>query len=746
MRLRSQDLFPTILTEGGLLPPDLLQRIAAGDREVEGLRPEDYHLAEGERVNEAVTRAWNRLVGAWTGFRTILEKSPPGDPATTPTREKWLLILFQELGYGRLPIARAAELDGDSFPISHTWNAVPIHLVGARVDLDTKARGVAGAARSSPHGLVQSFLNRSQHHDWGFVSNGLRLRILRDSARLTRQAFVEFDLEAMMEGQAHSDFVVLWLLCHESRVEGERPSEFWLERWSKTAERQGTRALDALRDGVQRAIEFLGQGFLAHPGNRALRERLRSGGLPDQEFYRQLLRLAYRLLFLFVAEDRGLIHSPDASPTARARYERFYSTHRLRQMAGRLRGTKHSDLYRTLRVVAEKLDDDAGCKALGLYCLGGFLWSRGAVADLHSSELANLDFLDAIRALASTAQGRNLRAVDYKNLGSEELGSIYESLLELRPRLNLDTATVSLAVEGGHERKTTGSYYTPTSLIKCLLDSALAPVLAEAARSKNPEQAILALKVCDPACGSGHFLIAASHRIARQLAALRTGDEEASPAALKTALRDVIGHCIYGVDANPMAAELCKVSLWMEALEPGKPLSFLEHRIVVGNSLLGATPEAIARGIPDDAFQLLEGDDPYGVKAAKKRNREERKGRQQPLFIETAAEPRSLYETLSESVSRLATGNDATIAAIRDKEERLRRLAESPEYHRSHLVADAWCAAFAGRHRRCIPEASTKPDGGSCDRPAGSNQARRGLSILSLAVGVPRRFPHPRGR
>src|SRR6185503_7442376 len=111
-------------------------------------------------------------------------------------------------------------------------------------------------------------------------------------------------------------------------------------------------------------------------------------------------------------------------------------------------------------------------------------------------------------------------------------------------------------------------------------------------------QAILNLKVIDPAVGSGHFLIAAAHRMAKRLAQVRTGDDEPAPEATRRALRDVIGRCLYGIDVNPMSAELCKVALWMEALEPGKPLSFLDHHIVVGNSLLGATPELIAAGVP----------------------------------------------------------------------------------------------------------------------------------------------------
>jgi type II restriction/modification system DNA methylase subunit YeeA len=118
--------------------------------------------------------------------------------------------------------------------------------------------------------------------------------------------------------------------------------------------------------------------------------------------------------------------------------------------------------------------------------------------------------------------------------------------------------------------------------------------------------------------GSGHFLIAAAHRMARRLASVRTGDDEPSPEATRQALGDVIGSCLYGVDVNPMAAELCKVSLWMEALVPGRPLSFLDHHIRVGNSLLGTTPELILDGIPNEAFKPIEGDDKNAENSAER--------------------------------------------------------------------------------------------------------------------------------
>lgn len=307
--------------------------------------------------------------------------------------------------------------------------------------------------------------------------------------------------------------------------------------------------------------------------------------------YRQVLRLVYRLLFLFVAEDRNLLLLPgEEKETARLRYVRYYSTSRLRHLAERRTGTRHGDLYVALRLSMQKLGSDTGSPELALPALGSFLFSPTAMYDIEQCDLANHDLLDAVRALAVTVADGALRSVNYKNLGPEELGSVYESLLELHPELNLDVPSFRLTTASGHERKTSGTYYTPTSLIDCLLDAALEPLLDAAVRKPDSEGAILKLKLVDPACGSGHFLIAASHRVAKRLAAVRSGDEEPSPDAVRKAIRDVIGHCIYGVDVNPMAVELCKVNLWLEALDPGKPLSFLDHRIQCGNSLLGATP------------------------------------------------------------------------------------------------------------------------------------------------------------
>lgn len=443
MTPRGGELFPTVRSVGGMLPWDVLVQVADG-RGVDGLAEADYHLPPGERLREAVSRSWTRLTGAWSALRPLLD-SPEGR-LTTETRERWLLPLFAELGYGRLQPARALEVDGTSYPVSHGWGPAPIHLLGAGVPIDRRSPGVSGAAGAAPHALVQELLNRADDHLWGFVSNGRVLRLLRDNVSLTRQAYVEFDLQAMFDGEQFSDFRLLWLLCQQSRVEvppavdsggqqrAGRPADCWLERWAQAGAQQGTRALESLRVGVEKALTALGTGFVAHPANTLLRKRLETGDLPNDELYRQLLRVVYRLLFLFVAEDRGVLLDPAADAEARERYARFYSTARLRSLAESRRGTPHADLWAGLRMVMDRLGADDGYPALGLPALGGGLWDIDGLADLGGAELSNRALLEAVRAVAFTVEGGVRRPVDYRNLGAEELGSVYESLLERTPR------------------------------------------------------------------------------------------------------------------------------------------------------------------------------------------------------------------------------------------------------------------------------------------------------------------------
>lgn len=756
MRTSKRSLFQTVKTEGGILPADLLQAISDRKSTLKGLTEDDYHLS-GIKLTEAIGQSWNRLSGSWKAFQSALEKLPDSDPATTVTREKWLLPLFEELRYGRLPIARAEEIDGKIYSMSHVWEYVPFLLIGCRVDIEKRAQ-VVGAWHGSPHGQLQEYLNHCPEKLWGFVSNGYKLRILRDNLSLTRQAYVEFDLSAMFEGECYADFVILWLLCHESRVETPLdanqkpiPSQCWLEKWSQAAQDEGTRALEDLRKGVEEAINAIGGGFLAHPANKELLRQLRSGELDKQEYYRQLLRIIYRLIFLFVVEDRDLLVPADRQAQAKQRYYDFYSVSRLRTLAEKRASSQHSDQWCGLNLIFDKLGSRDGCLRLGLPPLGSFLWSQEAIKNLADCELSNAFLLRAIYFLSFISRDSVRMYVDYRNLGAEELGSIYEALLEMHPVLDLEAGSFLLNTAAGNERKTTGSYYTPTCLVNCLLDSALEPVIAErleiarkltgkvngvfgdnlasesqeypdwvyAAQREFPkdellpyqtlaEKALLSLKICDPACGSGHFLIAAAHRTAKRLAAVRTGDAEPSPEATRKALRDVISHCLYGVDINPMSVELCKVSLWVEAVEPGKPLSFLDHHIKCGNSLIGATPEAIAAGIPDDAYSPIEGDDKKACSDLKKQNKADLKAGGHDFFShdgETVVIPGNLAATAA-VIDDIA---DDSIAALEQKQDAYRDLTASETSAHAHFIADLWCAAFVWKKKLDMAPGTAAP-------------------------------------
>jgi hypothetical protein len=704
--------FASLKIVGGLLPADLLGRIFAGDPHVPGTSPQTYGLERGESVRRQASRSWLYLLEVWQDFKQRIA----GDDAAASarvTRERWLRILLRELGFHHMT-AGSFEIEGKTFPVSHQAGPTPVHLLGWGTDLDHKTPHVTARA---PQSMLQELLNRDDAYLWAIVSNGATLRLLRDSAALTGSAYVEFDLQAIFDGELFSDFVLLYLVCHESRfaVQGDGgPASCYLEQWRSFAADQGERALDQLRTGVEQAIAILGTGFLSHPANPQLRIRLGNSELRLDDLNRALLRVVYRMLFWFVAEERRALLQPDPDdadePTrrrlreARQRYDQYFSSARLRQLARRRRGDRHGDLWDVVQLVFDALGTEGGVPELALPGIGGIFEStlddgRALPLDepLAGARLSNEALLGAVRALSlvKPRDGGAWRRVDFGNLGAEELGSVYESLLELIPRYDAEQLSYTLETLAGNERKETGSYYTPTSLVECLLDSALDPLLDEVGAHGSVDErvtALLGLTVCDPACGSGHFLVAAARRIAKRIAAEETGDPEPPDAVVRAALRRVVGRCIYGVDLNPMAAELAKVSLWLEALEPGKPLSYLDQNIRVGNSLLGVTPTLLAEGLPDAAFTPIEGDDRKVCSALKKQNAAERQG-QHELFTQSGIPVTNAV--LAKRADEIAHALPDSLEDLHIHQQRqANQLAASSERRTQKLLADAWCAAF----------------------------------------------------
>ncbi|MFB8369842.1 Eco57I restriction-modification methylase domain-containing protein [Pseudarthrobacter sp. NPDC055928] len=574
-----------------------------------------------------------------------------------------------------------------------------------------------GAAKRAPQAMVQEFLNREADYLWAILSNGLKLRLLRDSTALAGSAYIEFDLETIFDSDLYPEFQILWQLCHQSRLDKRggaegSPADCWLESWRAESVDAGARALDKLGVGVEKALDYLGTGFLRHPENGWLVDALHTGELSPRDFHKALLRTAYRLLFCFVVEDRNALLVPDAPAVSRDRYARYFSTQRLRKLSRSRDGGPHPDLWRTQKLVLSALGGD-GLEAVGLPALGGLFDPDSRAKRLEhqphedllmGAELANQDFLKAIRRLSWVlGKGDRLQPVDYRHLGAEELGSVYESLLELIPRIDTETRSFELVRLAGNERKVTGSYYTPPSLVSALLDTALDPLLDDAVNggtdAADRETRLLALTVCDPASGSGGFLVAAARRIARRLAEVRAGENEPTPADIQHALHDVVERCIYGVDMNDLAAELAKVSLWLEAMEPGKTLGFLDARIKIGNSLLGTTPALLAGGVPDEAFGVLEGDNKKYAAEVKKRNRAENSRKADKLFGSLGQETFSFGGTKTGVAELIGQRQElvkpvSTAAEARSRAKAYEAFDHSAGMEQQRLHADAWSAAF----------------------------------------------------
>jgi hypothetical protein len=726
--------FRSVHTVGTVLPSEAL--IRGSDLRMPGQSATDYLLPPGMAVSAAIARAWEAMLATHQEWLNALGRLPEDDPAVKVTRDKWLLPLLYELGWGHPePVtggldvpAGLGETTAPHFPISHrlTWSEggtltgwVPLHLVGAGVALDTKTASVTARA---PQSMLQDYLNREDRSLWAILSNGRTLRLLRDASTLARQSYVEFDLDDIFTNQLYADFRLLFLTAHASRflprldanankaapdedeAEDDQGAETpvataensWLERWRTTAIDDGARALLTLQRGIAAALQHLGTGFVSYRENTELRETLAVATDADRDLHRALLRIAYRLIVLFVAEDRDLLHTSTVDPPTRDLYAKNFSTNRLREMAGKHAGGRHTDLWEAHQIVTDAIAGD-GLPVLGLSGLGGTLYNRDTLSILDGARLPNHAFLCAIRALSQINDPitGTPRPVDYRNLDSEELGGMYEGLLAYTPRYDVDARTFTLDIAAGNDRKKSGSYYTPSELIDLVLDEALDSLIDEALRAPDPEEALLSLTVVDPACGSGHFVVAAARKIASSLAIHRTGDTEPNPVALRAATADVIEHCVYGVDLNDLAIEITKVALWLEAFDADRPFPFLDAHFRVGNALLGTTPALLRKNIPDTAFAVLGGDDKDWTAKLKARNKAERQADENQLTLDFGPETLNVETTqFSKAALNADAGVAGDLARMRARADAWRTLEAEPDLVAAKLIADAWCAAF----------------------------------------------------
>ncbi|MBE6383336.1 MAG: SAM-dependent DNA methyltransferase [Lentisphaerae bacterium] len=685
----------SVHNEGLLFVPQVLEDLMRGKLDAE-FPPK---LDEGDDPASVRAFVFDRAKRLYASF---MESSAQAN-VDAVTRKFVVNLLDNALGWDFYKAAAVAEKTG-AFLVSpvlcggedaSTPLAFPVILAPHTIGLDESnprfhGWGLSDASRSATR-FAQEFLNERDDFLWAIVTNGRELRLVRDNPSLTRPSFLSFDITAILSGPGDFPaFAFLWRMLHASRAEGVSAENSVWEKLHTRSTETGVRALDGLRPGVAAAIEILGTGFIRE--NPSIREALQNGSLTVAGYEQELLRLAYRFLFLFVAEERDLLHTPDTSPAVRKVYRQGYSMFRLKRLAARYAAgssDRHHDLYIGLRHVFKALAH--GEPRLGLTALGG-IFGEDECPHLNDAALTNSDLLAAIRKLRFIDAGRHLYPVNYRDIGSEEIGSLYEGILELVPSYSEGSRQLTLVGAAGNNRKTTGSYYTPSSLVDKQIESALDPLLDRAAKAPDPARAILDLNVIDTSCGSGHFVVAAARRMASRLVAVRGVDT--SPAEYQRALRDVVRNCIYGVDINPLAVELAKITLWIESVVPGEPLTFLDSHFVCGDATLGIDNlKNLKHGIPNAAYKALTGDDPAAAKELAKRNRAALKS-----MADDARYGGDLFydpkHTLANQMRGIDEMPEDTLEEIEAKKAAYAKFREEGSLNHFSLAADVFTAAF----------------------------------------------------
>ena len=690
--------YPSIRIEGAILSPDILDQI----EELPGQQPSDFALDAGIKVKDEIARAWADSQDYWRIFQRKLEAVKEGSNATTETRNLWMVPLLGLLRYDIEYQARGVELDGRIYSISHraTNRAdASVQIIGARDPAGLDKKPANATRRMSAHALVQEFLNL---HDqlYGLVTDGHVLRLLRDSSRLVKQSYLEFDLDRIFTDGLFADFAILYRLLHATRLPltNDTAAESLIERYHQDSLDSGARIREGLSKAVEQAILDFGNGFLSLAENEALSTAVANGELSASDYYQQLLRLIYRLLFLMVIEERDLLFPPEAQRAQRDIHRKFYSVSRLRHLSEKryLADPRRHDLWLALQSCFRLFEADGPGAKLGIAPLAGDLFSAEALGSLAGCTLSNDVLLGSLRSLGlyRHPDSRQLIRVNYAALNVEEFGSVYEGLLEYEPEFTNEGGKLRFGFRRGDQRAATGSHYTPDDLVQPLIRHSLDHLIAERLKSDDLEAALLDLRVADVACGSGHILLAAARRIATELAVVRTGEEQPSPPAYRAALRDVIRHSIYGVDINPLAVELCKVALWLEAHIPGQPLNFLDHHIKCGNAIVGfARREELGQGVPTEAFKTLPGDDKEVAADHRKQNRKDLRQRQQ-VSLDFTTEMRGHMDAVLDEWRSVSALPEQNPDQVNTKKERFAAFSRGAHADLLQTIADIPLAQF----------------------------------------------------
>ena len=643
--------YTSIHIYGHLLSDDILHNIER-DNTLIGNRDQDFGMDIS--VSSAIDYVWSSLRNDWNFYkeRASNERLVNKDPYGTRRARDLMERLLQSLGYKLDRQVVNIEVAGTGYDISYTCpdlGNMPFVIIGENIttdgsintldkcSLDYRAKG--NVRKKSAHATMLEYLNATENV-YGIISNGQILRVIRNSGQLVKLTYVEFDLRRMLEEDKYTEFCLMFRLLHASRFRTSGDEPCVMERWFNMSIESGNRIRNGLSRAVQTTMETIGNAVLTSKGegNDALRRAFADGTMDAARLNKELIHFIYRLLFLFIIEERGLVYQiPDSvdAPDYKQQcqwqdiYKKYYAASRLRRLSelSYLKQRQYSDLWQGLMDTFHLFEPDTFGEKLGIKPLGGVLFGTETLHWLKQCQVSNRDLLAAFAALNEFTDERQQRVkINYSSLDVEEFGSVYEGILEMRPFVQPGVAASDwqFGFVGGLDRQSTSSYYTRPDLVQNLIKTTLEPVIKEkmanCATTEDKIKALLNMKVCDAASGSGHIVLAMARTIAWYVCTLRTGEDNPASLDYRQALREVISRCVYAVDYNPDAVELCKVVLWIEGYCAGKPLSFLDHHIRCGNSVLGVSDlQMLIDGVPDKA---LTAEDKDTLKALKKLNQE----------------------------------------------------------------------------------------------------------------------------
>jgi hypothetical protein len=476
--------------------------------------------------------------------------------------------------------------------------------------------------RLNPSWQIDYYLRMSGTR-WAILTNGRLWRLYSRETSFRLDTYYEIDLVRMLAAQDLEVFKYFYLFFRRHAFEPDAGGLCFLDQVYQGSLKYARAVGDDLKENVYKALRLLADGFLRTSGNDLDPAR------DLEEIYANSLVLLYRLLFINYAEDRGLLPRDDRS------YRDDYGLVSIegiiadkldrRESLPQLKATYWETLTVLFKLINEGSESSRLAKQMPYVPpYNGGLFDPKKHPFLEKNKVADYWLARVIDLLArSQGQGTRKGRVDYCSLDVRHLGSIYEGLLEYKLRVaeeemvavkrrgkeqwissseagssrvldRVEPGSIYLATDRG-ERKATGSYYTPDYIVKYIVEHTVGPLIHEKMKGENPIEGILSLKVLDPAMGSGHFLVEATDRLAHALVeALGVAEKEPEEEDIRWARREVVERCIYGVDLNPLAMELAKLSLWLHTVAEGKPLNFLDHHLKVGNSLIGAWVDDLA--------------------------------------------------------------------------------------------------------------------------------------------------------